>query len=1032
MQTSVPTTSAERLTEAFYRWELRGRGWDVYDQPVALEPPFRPVWVAQEGAPAVLDDGKRPTPVSRIAESIGRLFGSENPSVHPVATVGLCLEPLEPDPEIAVPEVDYVEFTLAVPGDALIGHEAATRLLLSLSHARRPISFEVIGTKHETRIQLACAEEDAPLCHESIEAFFPGCLVKRGSSYLCETLTEDEDRYVAVVDFGLSDEFMLPLKSSGSFAVDPLIEACAAMSGLEDDEVGLLQVLFAPVRNPWAREILHAVSDGRSGCFFADAPEVLALARSKVSTPLFAAVVRVSGVSKDLDRCAYITRRIGACLTQFTRPGSNQFIPLEDSGYPFDEHCNDVVARATHRTGAILSLDELVSLVHLPSASVQAPHLLRPTGKTKRAPEIAEGHELVLGQNVHEGESLSVTLSSDQRSRHMYVLGASGTGKSTLLQSLILQDIEAGEGVAVLDPHGDLIDEILGRIPEERLLDVVVFDPSDEDFPVPFNVLGAASEAEKNLLSSDLGAVFRRLATSWGDQMTAVLGNAILAFLESPEGGTLLELRRFLTEEGFRRSYLKNVSDPEVVYFWEHHFPTLSGRPQSSILTRLDAFLRPKVIRRMVAQKDRNLDFAGIMDSGKIFLGKLSAGLIGEENSHLLGSLLVSKFYQVAIGRQDKAPESRRDFWLYVDEFHHFVTPSMASILAGTRKYRLGMILAHQDLGQLAGAGSVGSSALANAYTRICFRLGDSDARKLANGFSYFDTGDLQSLPTGEAIARIEQAAYDFNLRVTPLPDVPPADSAARRAAVVAASRKQFATPREEVEEILARSQPLPADPGPPRKRRGKSSDRSHVSEQPLVGPSSTQTDRAPVPRRPAQIEPEPEQAGRGGRTHTYLQSFVTKAAQDRGFRAVIEEEILGGKGRVDVSLTRENERIACEISVTSTVDQELAHVRNALAAGYGQVVVVVADERQSDRTRPKFAAQLREDERDRVHVLSPAELVAHLDSIDARSEEALDQTIRGYRVNVRHKTGSAGELTARDAITKVVARSLRRMKNEE
>jgi hypothetical protein len=499
------SAQAVALTEGFYAWEVRGRGWDVYDFPVALEPPFRPVWVARELAPGVIDDGRRPTPVSRIAEAIHRLFVPEKRSSDAARPVELCLEPAEPDPELAVCDVDYVEFTLAVPGDALIGHEAAARLLLSLSHATRPISFEVIGTEQATRIQLACAEADGPLCRESIEAFFPGCLVRRGSSYLYETLTEGEDRYAAVVDFGLSEEFMRPLKSSGSFAVDPLIEACAAMSGLGDHEVGLLQVLFAPVRNPWAREILHAVSDGRGGCFFSDAPEMLALARSKVSTPLFAAVIRVSGVAKDLDRCEYITRRLGACLTQFARPGSNEFIPLADDDYPLEQHRSDVLDRATQRTGSILSLDELVSLVHLPSASVQAPHLVRPTGRTKRAPQISEGHELILGQNIHADEAIPVTLSSEQRSRHMYVLGASGTGKSTFLQSLVMQDIEAGAGLAVLDPHGDLIDEILGRIPEERISDVVVFDPSDEDYPVPFNVLGAASEAEKNLLSSDRG-----------------------------------------------------------------------------------------------------------------------------------------------------------------------------------------------------------------------------------------------------------------------------------------------------------------------------------------------------------------------------------------------------------------------------------------------------------------------------------------------------------------------------------------------
>ena len=210
-----------------------------------------------------------------------------------------------------------------------------------------------------------------------------------------------------------------------------------------------------------------------------------------------------------------------------------------------------------------------------------------------------------------------MTLSAEARSQHCYVIGASGTGKSTLLLNLILQDIEHGEGIAVLDPHGDLIDEIMGRIPEKRSHDVVLLDPSDEAYPVGFNVLKAHSEVEKNLLGSDLVAVFRRLSTSWGDQMTSVLGNAVLAFLESTEGGSLVDLRRFLVDTGFRAKFLKTVRDPEIVYYWEKTFPLLVAKPQGPILTRLDTFLRPKLIRYMVAQKENRFDLGAIMNDGE-------------------------------------------------------------------------------------------------------------------------------------------------------------------------------------------------------------------------------------------------------------------------------------------------------------------------------------------------------------------------------------------------------------------------------
>jgi hypothetical protein len=348
---------------------------------------------------------------------------------------------------------------------------------------------------------------------------------------------------------------------------------------------------------------------------------------------------------------------------------------------------------------------------------------------------------------------------------------------------MIVQDMRNGEGLAVLDPHGDLIDEILGHVPEERIADVVLLDPSDEDFPIAFNILSAHSELEKNLLASDLVSVFRRLSTSFGDQMNTVLANAIIAFLESSERGTLSDLRRFLVEPNFRERFLETVRDPEIVYYWQKEFPLLGGRPQGPILTRLDTFLRPKVIRHMVSQKENRIDFSTIMNSRKILLAKLAQGLIGEENSYLLGTLIVSKLNQMAMSRQSMATSERKDFYLYVDEFHNFVTPSMAAILAGARKYHLGLVLAHQELQQLSNRDNdVASAVISNPYTRVCFRLGDFDAKKLEDGFSFFSAKELQNLGVGEAICRMERAEYDFNLKTTRLPGVAPELASRRRA----------------------------------------------------------------------------------------------------------------------------------------------------------------------------------------------------------------------------------------------------------
>lgn len=239
-----------------------------------------------------------------------------------------------------------------------------------------------------------------------------------------------------------------------------------------------------------------------------------------------------------------------------------------------------------------------------------------------------------------------------------------------------------------------LKENMLSFIPKERIDDVVLIDPSDSKFPVGFNILTAHTEIEKELLASDLVALFRRFSTSWGDQMNSVFANAILAMLESTRGGTLMDLRHFLIEKEFRDQFLKSVTDPDVVFYWQKEFPLLRGTSIASILTRLDSFLRPKLIRTMVSQKT-SLDFQTLMDGRKIILVNLSEGLMGAENSFLLGAFIVSKIQQCAMARQAQRTEARTPFFLYIDEFHHFITPSMSSILSGARKYGLGLVLGH-------------------------------------------------------------------------------------------------------------------------------------------------------------------------------------------------------------------------------------------------------------------------------------------------------------------------------------------------
>jgi hypothetical protein len=641
---------------------------------------------------------------------------------------------------------------------------------------------------------------------------------------------------------------------------------------------------------------------------------------------------------------------------------------------------------------------------------------------------VATGHDYVLGTNTHAGKSVEVSLDDEQRSRHLYVVGASGTGKSTLMLSLILQSLRAGEGLALLDPHGDLIDEVVRRMPPERLDDVVLLDPSDSEYPIGFNILSAHSELERTLLSSDLVSVFRRLSTTWGDQMTSVLANGILAILEHEQGGTLVDLRRFFVEPDFRREFLKGVKDPDVIYYWQKEFPLLTGKPQAPLLTRLDTFLRPKIIRHMVAQRDSQLDLRQLMDEGKVLLARLSQGAIGEENAYLLGTLLVSKFHQVAMSRQDIAVAKRRPFYLYIDEFHNFVTPSMEAILSGARKYRLSFVLAHQELRQIkTRSPEVLASVLTHPFARVCFRIGDEDAPKLAEGFTHFDGRDLQSLGTGQAIVRVERAEFDFNLMTTMLPP-PDKATAGPRVEIVARTRERYGRPLAEIEELLRRPGEEPAvESEPVRKPTPPSPQRRETA--------GTAPPAAPTVQPPTQgveIATEPSSPGRGGKQHKYLQSLISRWAEANGWRAGIEERILDGLGNVDVALRKGGHTVACEIGITTSPEHEVGNIQKCLAAGFERVLVVSPEKKTLNQIKVLSASSLDKEQAGKVRYCTPEELFNILESVEADSMGS-EKTVRGYKVKVRFKATKPEEKEEkRGAVSAVIAKAMKRMKKSK
>jgi hypothetical protein len=1015
-------TVSQSLSRQFYEWEARGRGQHLWAYPVDVVPPFVPFSRAELPRTVIRDDAKVPSLIRSIFSGRkAKLDLSPNKSLPLKQTVSIVLPPQFVDGG------ELSELQLALPQKLKINQVSAEQFLLSLSACEGPVAFEIIGLRSAVSIQLACHWSDRTSIEQQLEGYFPDAVVSEQRQFLATHWKNLRTGNLTISDYGLAAEFTRPIEVFSSFEPDPLTAVVSALSNLRLGEVGILQILFRAVHDPWGDSIVQAITlpDGKP--FFKDSPESLALARQKIARPLFAAVIRVAARGGSSKRCQHIVGALGAALHQFSKPASNEFVALPTPNFPQSTHEEDLLCRRTHHHGTIFNSEELASFVHLPSASIRSESLVRDTRKKRPAPSIAIGHELILGENLYRGKKTQVTLGPEQRTKHMHIIGVSGTGKSTLVLNLALQDIKSGQGVGILDPHGDLIDKIVGEIPEERHKDVILFDPSDEAFPIGFNILSAHSELEKNLLASDLVAVFRRLSTSWGDQMTSVLGNAVLAFLESDRGGTLADLKCFLVEADYRKEFLSTVLDPEVVYYWTKEFPLLAGKPQAPLLTRLDTFLRPRPIRNMVTQKESRLDFQEIMNGKKILLAKLAQGAIGEQNSYLLGTLLVSKLHQLAMGRQEVAEAARPNFYLYIDEFQNFITPSMASILSASRKYHLALCLAHQEFRQLWSKDTdVASAVISNPYTRICFRLGDFDAKKLQQGFSTFEASDLQNLSVGEAIARIERNEYDFNLKTFPVTPASQETANRRRESIIALSRAQYSRKRDDVERQF-------------RTNREATATVTRIQDAPVAEVFRSADVPAPVPvelqphtpMRASALLPTPP-LGRGGQQHKYLQNLIKRLAEDKGFRVTIEQPVLSGAGSVDVSLERAGYRIACEISVSSTCNYEFKNIQKCLAAGFDQVIVLSSEKKTLAKIQELVASEGNADSQSRVLFLQPEEFILFLDQMDTEQLHS-EKMVRGYTVKVKHKASKHSEQKAqRLAVSQVILQALKRLKDAD
>ena len=405
----------------------------------------------------------------------------------------------------------------------------------------------------------------------------------------------------------------------------------------------------------------------------------------------------------------------------------------------------------------------------------------------------------------------------NDRRQHTYVVGKTGTGKSAMLHNMIVQDIANGEGLAVVDPHGELVESILEKIPEERKKDVIYFNPADTDYHIGFNVLELPDPKYKHLVASGLMGIFTKIwANVWSARMEYILNNAILALLDTP-GSTLLGISRILVDKDYRQKIIANVTDPVVRAFWINEYEQWQEKFRNEaiapIQNKVGQFLSTMLVRNVVGQSKSTVDIFEVMNTGKIFLVNVSKGRIGEDNSALLGAMLITKIQLAAMERVRVPEDERVDFYLYVDEFQTFATDSFAGILSEARKYRLNLIIAHQYIGQLVISGSGSSNVstkmrdavFGNVGTMIVFRVGAADAEFLESEFEpEFVIQDIVNLPNYHTYLKLMVdgvTCRPFSATTLPPFKVPTGGMTVEE--IIEESRRRYGRRREDVEKEI-------------------------------------------------------------------------------------------------------------------------------------------------------------------------------------------------------------------------------------
>ncbi len=722
--------------------------------------------------------------------------------------------------------------------------------------AEEYLSLEYIATGNEVQFIVGCPRELQGLIDKQITTYYPDAIVEPvDAPKLFHKGAKQSTGYLVA-----SKSFEAPFKTYQKFeSNDPINNVLNALYHATDDEsaTAALQIMIRPKANKWqskVRDKSKELQGGKKtlkwynplswlGWFFEtmirgtgdenqsggdddkdnESQDLIKTMEEKSEKAGFETIIRCVTSATSLHESKGNLSNILNVFTQYGTPSLNSFSPEK---WHFKRTLiKNLLFRSFQRSWKphykmLLSTEELASLFHFPHVKYnEVPGVKWQKFKVVKCPVNVPKEGILIGHNVYRGKTTPIYMKNEDRFRHFYVIGQTGTGKSSIMQTMIRQDFRNGKGVCVVDPHGSLIEDLLPYVPKERIDDVIIFDPSDTERPMGINILEAATPEEMDAVAMDAMNIMLKIfdEETFGPRIQDYFRNGVLTLMADPEGGALTDIMRLFTDDGFQRAKVKHITNPVVKSFWTNQMAKTGAREKQEIVpyfaAKFGQFITNGLMRNIIGQTKSSFNFGEVMNNQKILLMNLSKGTVGDVNSKLLGLIITSKIQIAAMRRQSMAKEDRKDFFMYIDEFQNYVSDSIESILSEARKYRLGLCMAHQYISQIDQSGQKGGvnlkdAVFGNVGTIMAYKIGAQDTEIMTKEFApVFSDQDLISTDSFKSVIKLAidgQPSRPFSMNV-PKPWLEPGDPK-MGAALKQISRLTYGRSKKFVEkEIFAR-----------------------------------------------------------------------------------------------------------------------------------------------------------------------------------------------------------------------------------